>query len=101
MIKHILLMKFNNDTSSRQLSVIREVFLSISDIIPGVLSVEWGVNNSQEDENAGFTHCVMMTFMDKSTKDEYLSYTEQFAFEKFFRPHLVDIIVFDYQFGRL
>ncbi|HGB7575543.1 TPA: Dabb family protein, partial [Salmonella enterica subsp. enterica serovar Java] len=49
----------------------------------------------------GFTHCVMMTFMDKSTKDEYLSYTEQFAFEKFFRPHLVDIIVFDYQFGRL
>ncbi|EHL5467390.1 Dabb family protein [Salmonella enterica subsp. houtenae serovar 44:z36,[z38]:-] len=100
MIRHILLMKFDDNTPRKQLSLIQAGFLSIPDVLSGVLSVEWGANNSPEGKNAGFTHCVMMTFMDESTRAEYLCHPEHLALKNIFRTYLTDIIVFDYQFGR-
>ncbi|EMR9966912.1 Dabb family protein [Escherichia coli] len=45
---------------------VREAFLSVPVRIQGVASVEWGENNSPEGKNAGYTHCVMMTFADEA-----------------------------------
>ncbi|EBF0843337.1 Dabb family protein [Salmonella enterica subsp. enterica] len=101
MIRHVLLMKFNDDTPRNHLLAIQEGFQSIPDKISGVLSVEWGANNSPEGKSAGFTHCVMMTFMDEPTRVECLYHPEHLALKKIFRPYLADIIVFDYRFGRL
>ncbi|HAK8512822.1 TPA: Dabb family protein [Salmonella enterica subsp. enterica serovar Potsdam] len=100
MIRHILLMKFNDDTLSEQLCKIKESFLSLTDKISGVVSVEWGENDSPEEKNAGFTHCVIMTFRDEPTRRGYLHHPEHIALKKIFRPHLKDIIVFDYQCSR-
>ncbi|EAA0892409.1 Dabb family protein [Salmonella enterica] len=101
MIRHVLLMKFHDDISHKKLSEIQKGFLSISDKVMGVLSVEWGTNSGPEGKNAGFTHCVMMTFMDEFTRAEYHYHPEYQVIKKLFRPYLADIIVFDYKFGRL
>ncbi|EOG5643125.1 Dabb family protein [Salmonella enterica subsp. enterica serovar Chester] len=100
MIRHLLLMKFNSDIPIQKISEIRDVFLSVSDKIPGILSVEWGGNNSSEGKASGFTHCVTMVFMDEFTRGWYLSHTEHFVLKNF-RLFLADIIAFDYQFGSL
>ncbi|ENP3038008.1 Dabb family protein [Salmonella enterica] len=100
MIKHILLMKFNDNISGKQLSQVQNAFFSFSATISGVLSVEWGINNSTEGKSLGFTHCATMTFMDELTRTEYLSHKTLFEFKKMIKPHLADIIIFDYNFGR-
>ncbi|EPP0275375.1 Dabb family protein [Salmonella enterica subsp. enterica] len=53
MIKHMLLMKFNDHTSCEQLSKIQAGFLSVPEKIPGMLAVEWGTNNSPGRKRGG------------------------------------------------
>ncbi|HEC7758684.1 TPA: Dabb family protein [Salmonella enterica subsp. enterica serovar Muenchen] len=91
-------MKFNDNTPCEHLIDIQQGFQSLPDKISGVLSVEWGANNSPEGKNAGFTHCVIMTFIDEPTRVEYLHHPEHLILKNIFKPYLTDIIVFDYQF---
>lgn len=101
MIRHLLLMKFNDNTPRYLLTEIQNEFESVNWKIPGVLSVEWGENNIPAEENAEFTHCVMITFMDESTRREYHAYKKHLMLTQSVRPYLEGAIVFDYQFGCL
>uniref|UniRef100_UPI0013D31CB3 Dabb family protein n=1 Tax=Enterobacter ludwigii TaxID=299767 RepID=UPI0013D31CB3 len=66
MIRHILFIKFTDCALAEQILAVRTAFLQIPDRIEGVTSVEWGINNSPEGKNSGFTHCVLMTFADEA-----------------------------------
>ena len=96
MIRHILLIRFKPDASAPQIDAVRRAFLAIPPKIEGVEAVEWGENNSPEQKNQGFTHCVMMSFADDDARNRYLPHPEHQALVSIFRPTLQDIIVFDY-----
>lgn len=96
MIRHILLIRFTAEATTAQIASVREAFLSVPVRIQGVASVEWGENNSPEGKNAGYTHCVMMTFVNEAVRQRYLPHPEHEALKNIFRPILNDIIVFDY-----
>ncbi|TXE37544.1 Dabb family protein [Serratia marcescens] len=96
MIRHILFITFTDGALPEQILAVRTAFLQIPDRIEGVTSVEWGINNSPEGKNIGFTHCVLMTFVDEAARQRYLPHPAHEALKAIFRPILRDIIVLDY-----
>lgn len=96
MIRHILLIAFVSDITSESINQVRDGFLGVPAVVEGVSGVEWGVNDSPENKNAGFTHSVLMTFCDESALHRYLRHSEHDKLKALFRPFLRDIIVFDY-----
>ncbi|WP_111641828.1 Dabb family protein [Marinimicrobium alkaliphilum] len=96
MIRHILLIKFNSQATAEKLKDLRALFESMPDAVSGVESVEWGLNDSPEGKNQGYTHAVVMNFTDESARQAYLPHPAHDALKAVFIPLLDDIIVFDY-----
>ncbi|WCE29369.1 Dabb family protein [Vibrio sp. SCSIO 43137] len=96
MIRHILLIKFKTDASENEISNLFHLFKAMPDKVEGVESVEWGINDSPEGKNKGYTHSVVMTFADEAGRQNYLPHKEHAALKEVFRPLLEDIIVLDY-----
>ncbi|KAB8312337.1 Dabb family protein [Erwinia endophytica] len=96
MIRHVLFITFTERARSSEIERVRKAFLQIPDQVDGVLSVEWGCNDSPEGKNAGFTHCVLMTFRDEIARQRYLPHPAHEAIKAIFQPVLSDIIVFDF-----
>lgn len=96
MIRHILLVRFKADASARAIEDLRVAFEAMPSLVEGVAAVEWGENDSPENKNKGYTHCIMMTFADEKGRDNYLPHPEHNALKTLFRPVLEDIIVLDY-----
>lgn len=96
MIRHILLFSFNESITEIDILRIKSNFLTIPERISGIISVEWGENNSAENKNQGFTHCINMVFNNDFARDNYLIHPEHMALKEIFRPFVSDIIVFDY-----
>lgn len=97
MIRHILLIKFIDAAEPYEIDKLRLLFESIPKKISGVMSVEWGLNDSPEQLNKGYTHAVTMTFVNDAARQNYLPHPEHEALKKVFGPLLEDIVVFDYQ----
>lgn len=96
MIRHLLLIEFKGDVTSEQIDEVKTLFEAIPKTVEGVLSVEWGLNDSPEGKNKGFTHTVLMNFADEAGRKNYLPHPEHEALRAFFKPLVADIIVFDY-----
>ncbi len=97
MIRHVLLIKFKKHSESSEIVKLKALFESMPEKVDGVVSVEWGVNDSPEGKNQGYTHSVLMTFTDENARVNYLPHPEHEALKEVFLPLLEDIIVFDYQ----
>ena len=61
-----------------------------------MIAVEWGENDSPEGRAEGFTHSVLMTFVDEAARLRYLPHPDHDALKAIFRPVLERIIVLDY-----
>lgn len=96
MLRHLLLISFQPGVTSEQVNDIRERFLHIPVLIPGITSVEWGENNSPEMKSQAYTHCVNMTFDSDLSRERYLFHPDHEALKDVFIPLVNDIIVFDY-----
>ncbi|GLT16655.1 stress protein [Vibrio zhanjiangensis] len=96
MIRHILLIEFKDDATSKQIEELKQSFLSMPNNIDGIEDVEWGLNDSPEGKNKHYTHCVMMTFSDEAGRKRYLPHPKHNELKNIFRPILKDIVVFDY-----
>ncbi len=96
MIRHILLIQFKAGSQPSDIENVKKEFLAIPSNIKGVVSVEWGENDSPENLNRGFTHCVLMTFKDEDSRNNYLPHPHHEALKKIILPFLEDIIVFDF-----
>ena len=96
MIRHILLIKFKQTAQASQIEELKGSFEKMPNKINGVISVEWGLNDSPENLNKDFTHSVLMTFANEAGRQEYLPHPEHEALKEVFIPLLEDIIVFDY-----
>lgn len=96
MIRHILLIKFKDASPASEIDKLKGLFESMPEKVEGVESVEWGINDSPEGKNKGYTHSVLMNFVDETGRQNYLPHVEHQKLKQVFRPLLEDIIVFDY-----
>ena len=98
MVRHILLVKFTPETSEQDLSQLEQAFYQLKADIPGIEGVEFGANTSPEGLEKGYTHAVLMTFVDVKARDAYLPHAKHETFKAIFVPMIADILVFDYEF---
>src|SRR5690349_3832990 len=70
-VKHVVVFKYKATATPGQIVEVTAAFKALKDKIPGILSFEYGVNNSPEGLNKGFTHVYLLTFDNVKSRDAY------------------------------
>jgi hypothetical protein len=96
LLRHVVLIKFNEEATPEDISEVVEAFGSLQDKIPEIKDYEWGINNSPEGINKGFTHCFLVTFESEEDREVYLPHPDHKAFVEVLSPHMEDVLVVDY-----
>jgi len=78
--RHIVAFKFKAGASEEQIREVTKAFVALQTKIPGIVSLEHGVNNSPEKLNQGFTHVYQVTFTNAAARDAYLPHPAHKAF---------------------
>jgi hypothetical protein len=99
-VKHVVVFKYKSKATSLQIQEVTEAFKSLKDKVPGIESFEYGINNSPENLNKGFTHVYLLTFKNSQSRDNYLPHPEHKKFGELLRkldvleePFVVDFQV--------
>ncbi len=79
-MKHIVLFKYKAGATPDQINEVTKAFKALKEKIPGITSFEYGVNNSPENLNKGFTHVHLITFENAGARDAYLPHPEHKKF---------------------
>jgi hypothetical protein len=95
-IHHVVCFKFKSTATTDQIKQVEEAFAALQEKIPGIESLKWGTNVSQEQRNKGFTHCFVLTFKTQKDRDTYLDHPEHKAFAKLVGPVVDDVFVIDF-----
>ena len=96
MIRHVVCFKFKKDATEAQIKKVEKAFADLKKKIPEIKGLEWGVNNSPEGLNKGFTHCFILSFADEKARDAYLPHPDHKAFGEILKPILDDVFVIDF-----
>ena len=96
MLRHVVLFKFKEVASQTSIDEVIKAFLFAVDQIGTITDFEWGLNNSPENLNKGFTHAFCLTFKDEKTRDAYLPHREHKTFVEQLKPLIEDVLVIDY-----
>ncbi|NNM18920.1 MAG: Dabb family protein [Croceitalea sp.] len=95
-LRHVVLFKFKETTSAEDLANIESTFAKLPLKINEIQDFEWGLNNSPEGLEKGFTHCFFVTFNSEAGRDIYLPHPDHKAFVEIASPHIEDVLVVDY-----
>ena len=95
-LRHAVLFKFKEETSEDQLVSFEKAFASLADKIPQISDFEWGLNNSPERLDKGFTHCFFVSFKSEEDRAIYLPHPDHKAFVSLIGPSVDDVLVVDY-----
>ncbi|MEP7267755.1 MAG: Dabb family protein [Saprospiraceae bacterium] len=95
-LHHVVMFKFKEGTSTEDIDQIIKAFADLKNKIKTIQSFEWGLNNSPENLNQGFTHIFQLTFKSEKDRDDYLPHPDHKAFGKVLGPHLEKVMVMDY-----
>jgi hypothetical protein len=100
-VKHIVVFKYKAGATSGQINEVTKAFQALQGKIPGIVSFEYGVNNSPENLNKGFTHVHLLTFENARARDLYLPHPEHKKFGELLRKLdiLEEAFVVDFQTG--
>ena len=79
-VKHVVVFKYKEKATPQQIDEVTAAFKALKGKIPGILSFEYGVNNSPEGLNKGFTHIFLLTFDNAKSRDAYLPHPEHKKF---------------------
>lgn len=79
-VRHIVVFKYKPDATEKQIQQVTDAFKALQDKIPGIVSFEYGINNSPENKNQDFTHVYQLTFEDAAARDAYLPHPEHKKF---------------------
>ncbi len=96
LLRHVVLFKFKDTSSSEDIKKVENAFRQLPSKIKQIKSLEWGINNSPENLNQGFTHCFFVTFASEKDRETYLPHPDHKAFGDILRPHLDKVLVVDY-----
>ena len=95
-LRHVVLFKFKDTSTPEDIQKVESAFKALPSKIREIKSLEWGINNSPENINQGFTHCFFVTFANEKDRAVYLPHPDHKAFEKVLGPHLDKVLVVDY-----
>lgn len=96
LLRHVVLFKFKEGTSKEDIAKVEAAFSALPDKISQISGYEWGLNNSPEGADKGFTHCFFLTFNNEEARAIYLPHPDHKAFGDVLKPHLDDVLVVDY-----
>ncbi|MDB4285772.1 Dabb family protein [bacterium] len=95
-LRHVVMFKFKETASVQDIAKVEAAFAGLPGKIPEIKSFEWGLNNSPEGLNKGFTHCYILSFDDEAGRATYLPHPDHKAFGAVVRPILEDVLVHDF-----
>jgi len=97
-LRHIVVFKYKPGATEDQIKQVTDAFVALKTKIPGVISIEHGVNNSPEKRNLGFTHVYQVTFTNAAARDAYLPHPAHKEFGALLGKLgvLEDVFVVDY-----
>jgi len=97
-LRHIVVFKYKPGATEDQIKQVTDAFVALKTKIPGVISIEHGVNNSPEKRNQGFTHVYQVTFTNAAARDAYLPHPAHKEFGALLGKLgvLEDVFVVDY-----
>jgi stress responsive alpha/beta barrel protein len=97
-LRHIVVFKYKPGATEAQIKQVTDAFVALKTKIPGVVSIEHGVNNSPEKRNQGFTHVYQVTFTNAAARDAYLPHPAHKEFGALLGKLgvLEDVFVVDY-----
>ncbi len=96
MLRHVVLFKFKDGTTAEQIKTVEAAFRALPTKIKEIKGFEWGLNNSPENINQGFTHCFFLSFDSEKGREVYLPHPDHKAFGAVLRPYLDKVLVIDY-----
>lgn len=95
-LRHVVIFKFKDSSSAEQVQQVANSFADLYGKVPEVKALEWGVNNSPEHYNEGFTHCFILSFNSEKDLASYQQNPAHMAFQKILKPHMEKVFVVDY-----
>ena len=96
MLRHVVAFKFKESATAAQIKKVEDAFRDLKKTIPQIVSYEWGINNSPENLNKGFTHGFILGFKSEADRSAYLPHPDHKAFGKLLGPLLADVFVIDF-----
>jgi hypothetical protein len=96
LLRHVVLFKFKDGTTTAQMKEVEDAFSSLPSKISEIKGYEYGLNNSPEGLDKGFTHAFFLTFNSEEDRAIYLPHPDHKAFGAILTPYLEDVLVFDY-----
>lgn len=98
MVEHVVLLKLKEGVTEEQTQAMMDGLAKLKEIIPGMMAVSGGYNNSPEDKNGGLNFGFIVRFSDISARDGYVPHPEHQELAKtLVRPIVDDVLVFDYE----
>lgn len=95
-LRHLVLFKFKETATPADIQKVEVAFAALPSKIKEIKNYEWGLNNSPEGLEKGFTHCFFLTFDSEAGRAVYLPHPAHKAFGEVLSPYLDDVLVFDY-----
>ena len=95
-LNHVVAFKFKDSATKEQIKEVEDAFRALKTKVPQIQKLQWGLNNSPEGLNKGFTHCWIVTFESETDRDAYLVHPDHKEFGKLLKPILGDVFVFDF-----
>jgi len=95
-LRHVVVFKFKDEATPEQIKAIEDHFGRLQDDIPEIVDYEWGINNSPEGHDQGFTHVFLVTFKDGAGREVYLPHPAHQKFVDHLKPVLDKVFVVDY-----
>jgi hypothetical protein len=96
LLRHVVLFQFKPDADPAAIKIAEDAFMALPSKIPQILDFEWGLNNSPEGLDKGFTHCYFLTFKSEEDRAIYLPHPDHKAFGALLDGILEDVLVVDY-----
>ena len=96
MLRHVVIFKFKDSSAPEDVKKVAEAFANLYGKVPQIKNFEWGINNSPEKFNKGFTHCFVLTFSAEKDLADYQLNPAHIQFQKILKPHMEKVFVVDY-----
>ncbi|MES2873126.1 MAG: Dabb family protein [Bacteroidota bacterium] len=100
LLRHMVLFKFKDESSAADIKKVEDAFRALPSKIKEIKGFEWGMNNSPENLNQGFTHAFFVSFASEKGREIYLPHPAHKDFVKILSPHLDKVLVLDYWAGK-
>ena len=96
LLRHVVLFKFKDSASAQNIKKVETAFRALPKKIALIKDFEWGINNSPEKFNEGFTHCFVLSYRSEKDLENYQENPAHKAFQEVLKPHMEKVFVVDY-----